>query len=113
MKNFVQKGNALDLTAPSGGVTSGVPVKIGNMVVVPATDADEGDTFAGYVNGVFDITAEGAASDQALAEGATVYWDATNKRATATSTNNTAFGYAAAAKATADTTVRMLLVLGL
>lgn len=113
MKNFVQKGDALDLTAPSGGVTAGVPVKINNLIVVPATDADEDDTFAGYVKGVFDIAAEGATSGQAFAEGETVYWDATNKQATVTSTDNTAMGYAVAAKATADTSVRVMLVQGL
>ena len=110
MKNFVQKGDALDLTAPAGGVTAGVPVKINNLVVVPAIDADEGTTFAGHVRGV---TSEGAASGQAFAEGETVYWDAANKRATKTATGNTAFGYAVAAKATADTVVRIVLVPGL
>ncbi len=113
MKNFVQKGDALDLTAPTGGVTAGVPVKINNLVVVSACDVDGGLPFAGYIRGVFDITAEGAESGQAFAEGETVYWDATNKRATKTATGNTAFGYAVAAKATADTVVRVVLVPGL
>lgn len=82
MKNFVQDGKNMDFTAPSGGVTSGVPVKIGGVLVVPVTDADQGDKFAGEVEGVFEFTKVGS---QAWTAGDVVYWDNGNNRFTKTS----------------------------
>lgn len=82
MKNFKQNGDALDFTAPSGGVTSGVPVKIGGLLVFPVADADEGDKFAGQVVGVIEATKVGS---QAWAVGDVVYWDNANTRFTKTS----------------------------
>lgn len=57
-KNFVQDGDVLTLTAPTGGVTSGVPVAIGQLVVVPITDAAEGELFGGKTNGVWSVAVE-------------------------------------------------------
>lgn len=79
MKNAVQKGDSLKLTAPTGGVTSGVPVLIGALLVVPVASADQGEIFAGQTCGVFDCA---KVSAQAWTEGATVYWDDTNSRFT-------------------------------
>lgn len=81
MKNFIQNGKALDFVAPSGGVTSGVPVKIGGMLVIPLADADQGDKFAGEVEGVFEVTKVGS---QAWATGDVVFWDNGNARFTKT-----------------------------
>ena len=55
MKNFVALGDSLTLPAPSGGVTSGTPVIIDALVVVPVTDAAEGQLFAGRRVGVFSM----------------------------------------------------------
>ncbi len=112
MKNFVQNGHALDFTAPSGGVTSGTPLKIGGFIVVPAADAAEGAVFAGHVEGVFDLVAEGAGSGQDWSVGDAIYWDDTAKQFTKTSTGNTVAGLAAAAKVTTDTTGRLRLICG-
>ncbi|RCI70805.1 DUF2190 family protein, partial [Pseudomonas aeruginosa] len=38
-KNYVEDGNVLTLIAPAGGVQSGVPAVIGDLVVVPLVDA--------------------------------------------------------------------------
>lgn len=103
----VQDGNLLTLTAPSGGVVKGKPVKINNIIVVSLDTAAEGATFVGEAGGVWDLTAEGAGSGQALAIGAAAYWDDTEKRITATSSGNTKVGVATAAKLTADTTARI------
>lgn len=110
MKNYVQRGEALDLTAPSGGVTSGVGYKIGAIIAIAAVSVAAGATFAGYTEGVFDVAAEGAGSGQAWAEGDLIYYDATNKRFTKTSTSNTLAGVAVAAKATTLTEGRLKLV---
>ena len=82
MKNYKQNGDALDFVAPSGGVTSGVPVKIGGMLVIPVADADQGDLFAGQVVGVVECTKVGS---QAWAPGDVVFWDNGNARFTKTS----------------------------
>lgn len=110
MKNYVQEGTALDLTAPTGGVVSGVAYKIGAIIAVAAITAAAGETFAGYTEGVYDLAAEGAATGQDLAVGDLVYYDATNKRVTKTVTGMTLCGVAVAAKASTDTVARVKLI---
>lgn len=100
MKNYVQHGDTLDLTAPTGGVASGVPVKIGGQVVVPQVSAAEGKTFAAKTTGVFRLA---KATGQSWAECVTLYWDDTAKAFTTTSTSNTKCGHAVAAAASGDT----------
>lgn len=104
MKNFIQEGRSLDLTAPSGGVVAGKPVKIGAYVVIPSTSADEGETFAADVEGVFEVAAATHASTQAWTECLTLYWDDTAKKFTVTATDNTKCAVAAAAKASTAAT---------
>lgn len=43
----------LTLTAPTGGVQRGVPLKMGVVLVIPAMTVDEGQPFTGEVKGVF------------------------------------------------------------
>lgn len=110
MKNFVQPGNVLDFTAPSGGVVSGIPLLIAAMIVIPAVNAAAGETFAGAVEGVFDVPAATDASTQAWTEGQLLYWDDTAKKFTVTATSNTKKGVAAAAKASTAATGRVKLI---
>lgn len=107
MKNFVQPGETLDLTAPSGGVVSGKAYKIGSIIAVAAADAAQGDTFAGYTEGVFDLTSDTGA---AWAVGDTVYLLADGSAFTKTATGNTKAGVAVAAKLSAATVGRIRLV---
>jgi predicted RecA/RadA family phage recombinase len=72
MNNYVQPGNTITLTAPSGGVVSGTAYQIGSLLVVAQTTAAEGAKFEALVNGV--VTLPKAAS-QAWTEGAKIYWD--------------------------------------
>lgn len=109
MKTYVSEGESLQLTAPSGGVVSDGVYKIGSIICIAQHDAAEGDPFTAAVCGVFDVTAEGAGSGQAWAEGDTVYWDNTNTQFTKTTTGNTKAGVAVAVKATADTLGRLKL----
>jgi predicted RecA/RadA family phage recombinase len=55
MKNFVQPGDVVTLTAPSGGVSSGDLVVIAAMCGVCATDAAEGAEVEVKTTGVFDL----------------------------------------------------------
>lgn len=106
MKNFVQKGDALDLAAPYD-VLSGGGMKVGAIVAIAAAAAVSGATVAGYTRGVFDVTSDTGA---AWAVGDVVYWDDTNKRFTKTTTSNTKAGIAVAAKLAGDTVGRIKLV---
>lgn len=98
MRNFIQPGEMLDAVAPSGGVTAGVPVKIGTALLIPSKSAAEGASFAGAHQGCFEVP---AATGQAWAANAfpLVYWDDTNKVFTTTASGNTKAGIAIAAKA--------------
>lgn len=107
MKKFVQEGNALDLTAPAGGVVSGTFYKIGSIIAIAAATVAAGLPFAGWTEGVYDAP---KATGTAWAEGDTVYWDDAAKNFTKTATANTKAGVAVAAAAAGDTEGRIKLV---
>lgn len=109
MARFYHDGNALDFTAPIGGVVAGLFYLIGNTLVFAATSAAAGALFAGYVEGVYEDAV--ATTSQAWTEGALLYWDNTNKRFTTTASGNTKAAVAAAAKASAAAVGRVKLVL--
>ncbi len=89
MTNFVQPGDVITLTAPSGGVVAGTPKQIGQIVVVPAATVAQTLPFEGAVTGVFDLPKIGS---QAWADGALVYWDEGNDRCTTASGTNILIG---------------------
>jgi predicted RecA/RadA family phage recombinase len=105
MKNYVQPGNVLLFTAVAA-VTSGDLVIVEDMVCVALQDADEGDVFSGYVEGVFDLEKASGAIDQ----GAKVYWDASESEVTTTAESNTLIGHAAEAAASGDATAKVRLM---
>ena len=107
MKNYVQPGNTLTLTAPYG-VTSGEGLLVGSIFGVAAGDAASGATVEAALTGVFDLTKIGS---QAWTVGAKVYWDDTNKRCTTVATDNTPIGVAveAVAGGAGDTVGRVRL----
>lgn len=114
MKNFVQPGESVELTAPAAGVVSGVGVQIGELLVIAtvtktAAQVTAGDDrFNGLVEGVITHTKVGS---QAWAEGARVYWDEGNKRFTTSAPGNLPAGYAVAAVgAGADETTGTVLL---
>lgn len=106
MKNFVQYGESLSLTAPAGGVIGGQGYLIGSLFVVAGQTAAAGALFTGYRRDVFDLD---KVAGTAITVGAKVYWDNTNRVVTPTVGTNTLIGVAAAAAAAADTTVRVCL----
>lgn len=107
MKNAQQNGDVLDLVAPAGGVVSGTPVKIGQMIVVPQATAAVGVVFAGVRKGVFAGVAK--ATGAAWSEGDRLYWNDTNKNFTKTSTGATECAIAVKAAASGDATGTVLL----
>ena len=92
MKNYVQPGEVLELTAPSGGVLTSKAYKIGSLVVIATVDADQTDAFSALLVGVVE---HAKVSAQAWTEGVKIYWDDSAKLFTTTSGGNTLVGVAA------------------
>lgn len=106
MKNFVQLGDILTLTAPYA-VSSGGGALIGtNIFGVAVKDLANGASGEFRVSGVFDIT---ALSTDTGSAGTVWYWDNTNKRLTTTSAGNTKVGVGLGTKSSGDTTARVRL----
>jgi predicted RecA/RadA family phage recombinase len=97
MKNFVQRGDALTLTAPAA-VAAGDVVVVGDLVGIAATDAALGEEVECDLVGVFSIKKK---TGEAFGQGAPIYWDAAAARATVTETGNDRLG-TATKPATAD-----------
>jgi predicted RecA/RadA family phage recombinase len=90
MKNYVQPGNTITLTAPYD-VASGDGLLVGSIFGVATGVAVTGDPIEAALVGVFDLKKVGS---QAWAVGDKVYWDNTNKETTKTATSNTLIGVA-------------------
>lgn len=105
-KNWIQPGDVLEYTAPSGGVTSGTCVKIGDILVLALTTAAVGAKFQGRRTGVID---HAKLSAQAWTEGQQVNWDDTNKRFTTVTTGNFKAGVAGAAASNPSATGLVVL----
>lgn len=95
MKNFLQRGDALQLPAPAA-IVSGEATLIGSIFGVATVSAASGETIAFNVTGVYKLPKAGT---QAWAVGAKVYWDAAAKVCTTVATGNTLIGAAVEAVA--------------
>lgn len=90
MRNYVQPGDTLDLTAPAGGLASGQAHLFGGIFGVAAKSAAQGEKVAVKVEGVFMLP---KATGGGLTEGQKAYWDATAKNVTGTAASNTLIGH--------------------
>jgi len=95
MKNYVQPGNTITLTAPYA-VTSGDGLLVGAIFGVAAGTAILGDPVETAVEGVYALK---KVASQAWAAGDRIYWDNTAKQTTKTLTSNTLIGVATEAVA--------------
>lgn len=82
-QNFVKSGDVVTLTAPSGGVVSGMLYVIGGLPVVALTSAAQGAPFEGKTTGEFDLPKVGS---QAWTEGVRVNWNASTGAASTAAT---------------------------
>ena len=105
MRNYIQPGNTITLTAPYA-VTSGGGLLVGAIFGVATSDAASGETVEACLVGVVDLAKKAA---QAWSVGDKVYWDDTAKVPTKTATDNTLIGVAVASVAAAATTGRVRL----
>ena len=91
MKNFVQQGNVLTMTALAGGAVAGLIHQHGSVFGVAATSAVEGDDYELAIGEVFELP---KVSAQAWTRGQDVFWDATAKLATTVAGGNLLIGAA-------------------
>lgn len=106
MNNQITNGKSIEVTTPSGGYTSGQPVKVGSLVGISANTYVQGQKAVLRLVGVVLVP---KTASQAWTAGAMLYWDDTAKSFTTTTTSNTFGGYAWADAASADTTGYVLL----
>lgn len=107
MKNFVQKGDNMEVVTPSGGYTSGQIVVVGALAGVCAGTTLEGETAIVALEGVFTVP---KVASGAIAQGVKIYVAASGGSATATVGSNIFLGYAWKAAADGDTTIQARLI---
>lgn len=107
MKNFVAKGESLQIAAPVGGVVGGAVVKIGAIIGIAVADAAEGEQVTVSINGAYSDVPKEAGT--AWAAGDTLYLLADGSAFSKTSAGNTFAGYAYADAAAADVVGSILL----
>lgn len=105
MKNYIQNGDTLTIPAPTA-VLSGQPVIAGAIIGIASGNAASGAPVDVATSGVFELPKVAA---NAFTLGAPVYWNATDKLATSTATDNTKLGVAIAAAAASTATVQVRL----
>ena len=106
MKNFVQPGDVITMTIPSGGLAAGAGYLNGYLFGVAAVGGAEGEEDEFSTRGVFDLPKK---AGDTPAVGARLYWDATNHELTTTASGNTRVGVALKAALSGDATVRIRL----
>lgn len=105
MKNYVQPGDVLTLTAPYA-VNSGDGLLVGSIFAVATATAANGAVVEAKTTGVFTLTAVTA---DTAALGAKAYWDNAAKKVTTTVGSNTYIGVFVVAKTGSDTTATVRL----
>lgn len=76
MKNFVEEGNVLNITAPSGGLTGGQPFCLGDIPLVATSTVAEGELTAAGKRGVFRLQVHGhdGTENAAIKAGGQIYY---------------------------------------
>ncbi len=92
MNNLKQRGDIVTLVAPTGGVTTGLGVLIGQIFAVPVVTAAATVSFAARIAGVVELV---KISGTAWTEGQLLYWDDSASNVTTVSAGNTLIGTAA------------------
>lgn len=106
MKNYIQRGDRIPVAAPSGGVTSGDGVLVGNLFGVATMTAAVGVNVDLQTTDVVELPKLGT---DTITQGQLVYWDATNKRVTETASGNYPIGVATDAAGNGVTKVAVRL----
>lgn len=108
MKNFVQNGETITVTADDD-YSSGDPIVSGSLIGICSTDVENGDDVEVAVCGVFDIPKDDS-TGSGIDFGELVYWNATDGVGETDSTSaNTLMGVCVMDAEDSDTTVRVRL----
>lgn len=107
MKNFIQEGKSLTLTAPYD-VASGAGALIGATFGVASNDVLSGVEGVFQLEGVYPLAKSTAASSGG-AQGARAYWITATKLITASASGNTLIGVFTATCADSDSTCTVRL----
>jgi predicted RecA/RadA family phage recombinase len=104
MKNYVQPGDCLTLSAPSN-IASGEAILVGSIFGIAAETVQSGAPLDLETRGVFVLPKDSTV----LNLGSKAYWDNTAKRVSATASGNTLIGVAIEPSATValSATVRL------
>jgi predicted RecA/RadA family phage recombinase len=102
-RNFIQEGETVTLTAPSGGVKSGEGFISGSLFAIAQYDADQAAPVEGGTVGIWSLPKAG--TPLTFAEGAAVYWDGSGKTCKASAAGFYKIGVAVKAAGADDTHV--------
>lgn len=105
MKNFIEDGNTINVTA-TDTIKSGDMVALTGKIVIAITDAAVNETIACKTNGVFEIPKDTGA----VTQGQALYYNATSKKITTTQNTNVLVGYAHEAAESGDATVKVRIL---
>ena len=110
MRSFVQEGDTLSYTAPTGGVTVGDVVTVrsgtGGQIGIVIDTALAGEVTPLAMRGVYELAAE-SGTGKTFAIGDILYWNTSTKKLTKTSTGNVRAGVCWLAKLAATTVGRV------
>ena len=101
MKNFIQNGKTITLTAPHD-LSSGDALLVNALFGVACSNALAGEEVETTLEGVFDLPKK---TEQQVDQGAKLYWDNTNRELTTTASGNTRVGASAKAAGPAEASV--------
>ncbi len=105
MRNYVQIGDLIPVTAPAA-VVSGQGLLVGALFGVCTKAAASGELVTIQTLGVVDLP---KAASITPAQGTLVYWDDTAKNVTSTASSNTKIGVVTVVPAAGDATIRVRL----
>jgi predicted RecA/RadA family phage recombinase len=106
MKNYIQNGDMITVTAPVGGVNSGQGLLVGSLFGVVASNATESEAAEIATTGVFDLPKDAAT---VIDQGDRVAWDDTAKEITQLGVGLYPVGIAVTTAGNGTTTVRVRL----
>jgi predicted RecA/RadA family phage recombinase len=109
MKNYIKKGNSINVTA-GADISSGDVVQVGAFIGVASVDIANGSTGEVALEGVFELPKKEAL---AINQGDKVYWDSTPGEVTKTQGDGVFLGHAETSVGGAASTVRVKLEGGL
>lgn len=93
MRNYIQAGDTIEVTAPSSSgnidVVSGAVVLVGSVIGVAVADAEMGDPVQLKLTGVFELP---KATGTAWAVGDKIYWDFADQNCNKSSSGNSLLG---------------------